>query len=1006
MRGEEPMPEGVERYGSNALGGLMRDETGQAGYLVLRERLVSAVLSQRDAAISVLCAPRGFGKTAMLLQCASEVRNDPDRGVAELMTADGRSFDELLDKIDALVEDLSPAMHPLLGIDDLPLLKSGQITVLVSRLRELRSEGYSVVVACTPANRRFVNALGDSLKIGAQQLRVQPGEYARWARLFSISSDLDVYDFTQGIPALVSALKTVTKGPGGTAFIDSQIASLYRSALKDAANERNGIHRLMSLLIILGEGNLSELDRHGMRVRADMLARLKREYPVFALDMETRAFACLGAGRAALKGLREEVARENPDLLRKAVRIHLSARRINRAIKLMNALCSQEEKLEMISRYPAAFAVTGNAGFVRETLALIDANRAASVGVGVVLALYMASLSVGDYRTARSASGELCRRAQEVERDAPASDWAVAEAMRRVWSSCQRMDLPQIKGLGSLKEETGDARSLLLHAKVYCGMFLGEGSFASEECGSVPDDLLTAPQLDIPRLLLWLDEGIGRAIYQGSLVSNTGLVKLDVLAKRLAEAKLGPIAARVRMSAALLRLLAGKPIADERAFGDAGTVAIRESDQMTQLLCLIAEGWQELALGQAMNARFRGQQALKLLEEDDVFLRSWALLLERCAMLVNSSSITVREEAEILDLSCEVDTPAEAWCVALLLSAARYDSDLSIWFSLHKSLLLQDSFRAIARLAIAGVGSLADSVKRLIPSGELPGYLLEGTDAKPLPERGGFSLFKPFREVGQVNISLFGGFLVNRNGHVLTDDLWHRRKAGILAARLALDLGSYIGRRVLMEELWPESDFPRARQNLYTTTSVLKAAFHQEEDGPCYVMVQGDGMALNPEYVSCDTAKFDRLAREILLGRAGKTAHSTVEACLKLEELYAVPLYVPESGNVTFFTRMRQAYESKYVDCLVRGIDAALSVEDTAAASWLTTAALRQAPLREDVLRHAMTVLGESGRKREVIELYGAHLRYLQGGALGDPDPETRRLYEEITEDPARRMVL
>ena len=152
--------------------------------------------------------------------------------------------------------------------------------------------------------------------------------------------------------------------------------------------------------------------------------------------------------------------------------------------------------------------------------------------------------------------------------------------------------------------------------------------------------------------------------------------------------------------------------------------------------------------------------------------------------------------------------------------------------------------------------------------------------------------------------------------------------------------------------------------------------------------------------------RFELLAREILLKRMGMSSREVIESCLKLEQIYRGPLFVPQTGDATFFMHQRLAFASRYVDCLLRGIDAAVEEEDLPTASWLVDAALKLMPVREDLLRRAMRVFALCGRKREAVELYGTHLGHLGGGPHGGPDEETRRVYEEITGERGCRILL
>ncbi len=969
---------------------------------VAREELVGDVIRQSAAAgIAFICAPEGFGKTSLLLQVADAVRADLTRGTVRLISGARKETADLICELKSLGQELSGAREPFLLVDEVPPLSGAEIKAFVAELRDLREGGVIAVVSCTPANRALVNALGDSHKAGSAALLVKPGEYARWAKAFSISGAIDGYGLTRGIPLLMPALAALSRGEGGEAPLDERTATLYRAVVEEADRSRGALSRLITLLLLIGDGSFADLERCGMRVHGGVLSRLQREYPVFLVGSEERTFSCLGKGSGpALRALRRDLAKSHPDMLLKAVRIEIKARRVDRAIALMEMAFDLEQALEVIGGSPAAFACAGRADFVRMVIGGISAERAASVDVGTVLALHLSSLLVGEYRMARSTCRELSRRAHEIEEQVPAADWGIALAFRKVWGSCARIDLPQL-GEDYLRQAHGKVEQQLLeHVRTYRGFLEGLGGRSLEApivaTGSSGGQ---TGSVDVPQLLREIDAVLIGALSQDPPDGRIENRSLEHMVSMLTERRLIPLATRVRAAASLKRLLAGLPVVDERAFSDMVTVAVRESDVSTQLLYMIAEGWQCAVLGQLVNARFRGQQVLKFAEPHQGFLRGWASLLEQVATLLNSSRVMIREEADVLDLSRTTDDPAEAWSIALMLSAADYDSDLSVWYSVHREVLLEAGFRPLARLALSVMGKRADPMRRLLPSAIAAQYLFaheraEGGGLPASPAR--LTVVEGLADLGQVSIRLLGGFQVSKNGHHLTERLWGRKRSGVLAARLTLALGAFVGRHVLADELWPSTEQRRALQNLYTATSALRSAFGQAKGGPQYILSQGDGIGLNTEYIASDVAEFDLLVRSILLQRAGTSPQVVIDACLKLEKLYLGPLYTPGFGEIAFFTRMRRVYESKYIDCLIQGIDAAMGEGDTAVASWLADAALGQCPGREDVLRRSMQVLDKTGRRREVVDLYSSHLYYLREDRAGEPEQETQRLYEEI----------
>lgn len=975
------------------------------GFTVRRERLLRDLETKgRAAGISVLCAPDGFGKTALLLQYASEVRDDAARGMVQLIIAGELGADELLRELRDAEDNLEVRRHPLIVIDDMPVLGSEGVEVIVAFLRKLHANGFELAISCKPNNRLFVHALGDSYKVSAQTLKVNPREYSEWVRLFSIASELDMYDLTQGVPSLVVMLREATRRRRAEEGLAGGIVDLYRGVLVDLRKDRDPLYRLTCLFILLGRGSIADLSRCGMRLRSEMLARLSRDYPIFGFDAESHTFKVLGGDTAALDRLRKDIARRRPAFALKAVRTLIDVGHIDRAVHLAGLLLDTEGCLEVINYNPASFALSGNALFVHTTVTNLTGEGLLALPLGVQLALHLAALTMGEYRLARSACREIRRRAAEIPETIRPDVWLAAAALSELWADCSNVELPHVASEYTKGAKSDAAQRLRLHRRAYCKLIAGDGvldaATLSEDAGPVEEEM------DVPRLFIVCDRCLDSALHGELANAGETIGCLEELAKKLSARRLTPLVARVRMTIATCRVLSGLPLVDERAFTDAGTVAIRESDNATQLYCLLGEGWQSLDVGQVVNARFRAQQVLKLADERWMFLRDWATILERVAFILNTSKVGVCDEAELLDLTQRTYEPVEAWSVALILSAAHFDAELSAWYSIHKAVLLEARFCPVARLALAAIGERANSLRRLLPARMATRYLL-GNESPAQAH----ALFEPevMRDridIGQVNINLFGGFSVQRNGHTLTNEVWRRKKASVLAARLALSPGVFVGRQVIMEEMWPDVEFTKARDNLYAAVSALRTAFGQQANGPQYVLIQGDGIALNTEYVCADIMRFDMLAREILLKRTGTSARQIIESCLKLEQLYVGPLYVSDVGNPAFFVRMRRSYLSKFVDCMLRGVETAIEVDDLPSASWLIEAALQQAPLREDVLRCAMRIYDRAGRRREVVELYNSHLHYLRHELKMLPEEETRLAYESIVGKAELRAIM
>ena len=973
---------------------------------VRRTRILREIgLHARDAVATLVTAPDGFGKTTLLAQRVSEVQSDAERGVARIVDAAGMDAERLYELLGDLEGRLEPRMRPLIAIDNLPTLRETAIQGFADRIRALHEKGFELMVACRPSNRAFVQHMGDAYKVGPQALLVRPKEFSDWATMLGISGELDVYELTQGVPGLVAMLSVVDGRQVGVEAFSESAASLYRAALQEVRGERDALYRTACLLLLTGSGLLRDFERVGMRVRTQTWSRLAREYPIFGVDVERGTYRCIARHGRAMEALRREVVRARPLFAARAIKVLMAVGNVDAAVGVTEMMERPEDALGVLAEYPSAFALSGNISFVRKMMEVVGDVTSAAMPVGSILAIYLAAMASGELRVARALSAELRRRSREIEGQIDPGSWTEAEALVGLWPGCSGIGLPEVSPSYVKGRETAAARELRMHGRV-CGELIG-GSGALELDACVQGfDALVGDGVSVPKVLLACDRALIDAMCGDAGDVRSCDEKMREMVRRLLERRLTPIATHVRMVAATCRLLSGLPVTDERAFVDEGTLSVRMSDFPMQLFCLVGEGWQAMETGQCTNALFRARQVLKLAEEGQWVIVSWARMLECCAHVCSTSRMSLDEEANMLDLSGAAEHPVDAWTVALKLAAARRTSELGAWCSLNKDALFIRGFMAFAKQALALLGDKVAAMDRLLPRDYLMGNGLSLVDGglEPAPQRVGMRDADML--LAQVNVSLFGGFQVERGGHVVTDAAWRRRKACVIAARIVLADGAFVSRRELGDEIWPDKDYLHAREAVYAGLTSLRSAFGQCAEGPQYVLAQGEGVAINTEYVVSDTMRFDALARDILLRRTGTTGRQLVDACLRLDEIYTGPLYVPNVGDTEYYAHQRHVYQTKFVDCMMRGIGAALEMDDLPVASWLVEAALRQSPLREDVIRAAMHIYDMSGRRREVVELYTGHVHVLERELHALPEKETRMAYEEILRKEGREVLL
>lgn len=980
-----------------------------SSYMVRRDRLMNELIAKgRKAGIVVLYAPDGFGKTSVLLQYTQEVKSDPTRGPVRIIEADRAIGREVFMQLEVVTEELKDKPHSLIAIDNVPNLSQSETDELIDRIRSLRAMGVGVFMSCRPSNRQLIHGLGDSIKVNAQMLKVHAYEYSAWASAFSISTSLDFYQLTQGVPELVSAMQSGLYGQGDVAqMLENEIVNIYGAALVDLASlENNALFSVACLMVLMGEGNISELEACGVRLSAIDQSYLVRDYPIFGVDPADRSFTCLGTEDNARLRLRKLVAEIRPELVVRAARILIKAGRCDTAMDLADAFLDRSAVLELAGQYGVDLALTGHGGDVcRAALGKTEADGQASEPTpDEALGIYLAAVSVSNTKLARYMASIIERAGEQAICKLDPVSWKVAYAFTAACYGDSGLGLPASHT--ALESEASCAALDMLSAHVEIKHGLTERAKGGEILAGLKTDKVYDCELDIAGTFVRADRMLTE-LFDGSYAGTDERDDEMALTLEALEARdIRALAIWVRMVLSARRLFAGMPVTDEQAFNELDRFAVRVRDNQVQLFGLILEGWQSLAEGRPVNAKFRAVQVLRLAEESIGYIRDNALLLERAAYLRNTSMVSVREEAELLDLSRTQVGGAEAWMVALHLASAGRDSDLAARMSMNRPGLLDPSYRLFARLAMHCLGEPAARIRKKLPVRELSRYSLrddfegEGERLFQAGDAEGVDV------IGHIEIRMFGAFRAERDGFPITDKMWRRKKAATLAERLALGMDALVDRETLAMELWPHAEFNSARNNLYSTISRLRSALGPTPDGKSCVLIQNECIGLNGDYVKTDVRLFDQISREVLGNRTGARGPHLIELCLKIEQLYAGPLYVPNGCNPTYFLRMRRIMESKYIDCMIRGANAALEENDLQSAVWLVESGLRQETAREDMVRCAMRVYGAAGRRRDIVELYSGHMHHLREQVNGVPEPETRRLYERLVEGRLNRVLV
>lgn len=108
---------------------------------------------------------------------------------------------------------------------------------------------------------------------------------------------------------------------------------------------------------------------------------------------------------------------------------------------------------------------------------------------------------------------------------------------------------------------------------------------------------------------------------------------------------------------------------------------------------------------------------------------------------------------------------------------------------------------------------------------------------------------------------------------------WRTSKEKELCAFLVHFGGQVVEQGIIMDALWPDSDFDKARTYLYTCVSLLRRQF-REYDVPLDVHKSGNGYTLNIESVSCDWMELNVIFEHTTTGEIDS------ELCDQVTDLY------------------------------------------------------------------------------------------------------------------------
>jgi DNA-binding SARP family transcriptional activator len=238
-------------------------------------------------------------------------------------------------------------------------------------------------------------------------------------------------------------------------------------------------------------------------------------------------------------------------------------------------------------------------------------------------------------------------------------------------------------------------------------------------------------------------------------------------------------------------------------------------------------------------------------------------------------------------------------------------------------------------------------------------------------------------------VTLLGGFQA-RFGAAAPVILASKKAQGLLGY-LSLRPGQLHSREKLIALLWGDSPAEQARHSLSQTLFALRRALAR---GPSCLVAEGKTIGLDARLTDVDVVRFEHLLDE-----------ATPAALDEAATLYTGDLLEgvdvrEESFEAWLFTE-RARLRERAVDGLAKVLAAQTKQEAWANATQTAVRLLALDPLQESVHRTLISVYVHQGRRGAALRQYQSCVAVFQRELGVDPDPETKRLYQDILQHPA-----
>lgn len=249
------------------------------------------------------------------------------------------------------------------------------------------------------------------------------------------------------------------------------------------------------------------------------------------------------------------------------------------------------------------------------------------------------------------------------------------------------------------------------------------------------------------------------------------------------------------------------------------------------------------------------------------------------------------------------------------------------------------------------------------------------------------------------HVRMFGGLEVTIGQKVLGERDWGKRKARLLFAMIAARRGADVPREQILDQLWPDLEPERARNNFYVVWSTMKAALTPEGETPgrtCpYVESFRGRCRITRSAVRMDLDDLETAMVDLKAAEEATDIEAVLDALRRISAAYRGD-FLPGDVYEECFGPLRDSYRFDFLSAMSRGAAKLIALGEPAEALVFARRGLQVDSTREDLYQLALRAHIDSGQRSAAIETF-LQCRSQLVDELGlDPSAETIALYEEI----------